>query len=308
MDMSSKPVEEKTDPGESATNKKQKLTTGIKKKLLQVLKDKTRSELQESIEEVLEKNGNDKAKALDAGEKAILKNVLEFKQLHVEDVMIPRADIFAVPEDIEFEELQKKLVDKTYTRIPIYRGDLDEILGFVHIKDIARIFFRNQQFNLGEIIRKCLFVPPSMKISNLLIRMQQARVHIAIVVDEYGGTEGIISLEDIVEEIVGNIEDEHDDEADSNLIKKISDDIFEVSSRISLEELEAQSGVKLAVDDTDKSFDTLGGLVTYLVGRIPVKGEIIAYSEAVELEVTDADARQVRRLIIKRKEISNPSE
>ncbi len=256
--------------------------------------------LQESIEEVLDENGSESAAPLDAGEKAILKNVLEFKELHVEDVMIPRADIFAVPEDIEFSELHPKLVDKTYTRIPVYKDDLDEILGFIHVKDIARAYFNNQQFNIKEILRKSLFVPPSMKVSNLLIRMQQSRVHIAIVIDEYGGTEGIVTLEDIVEQIVGNIEDEHDEDESSLSLKKISDDIFEVSSRIRIEEFLSRSGIDLSIKDAT-GFDTVGGLVTYMLGRIPVKGEVITFNDQIELEITDADARTVRRLVVKKK-------
>lgn len=259
-----------------------------------------KSELQESIEEILEKSHEDNT-PLDAGEKAILKNVLEFKELHVEDIMIPRADIFAVPEDIQFEDLQNKLFDKTYTRIPIYRGDLDEILGFIHIKDIARVFFKKQQFNIAEITRKCLFVPSSMKISNLLIRMQQKHVHIAIVIDEYGGTEGIVTLEDIVEEIVGNIEDEHDEDEINASFKKISDDIFEVSSRIAINDFFKKTQIDVSIKDAENQFDTIGGLVTYILGRIPVKGEIISINENIELEVTEADARAVKRLIVKKK-------
>jgi len=280
--------------------KTNKLLGQVRKKLIQILKTPNKSGLQESIEEILEKNGSDNNEALDAGEKAILKNVLDFKELHVEDIMIPRVDIFAIPEDIEFDELQKKLFDKTYTRIPVYKGDLDEILGFIHIKDIARVFFKNKSFSVKEILRKCLFVPSSMKISNLLIRMQQAKVHIAIVIDEYGGTEGIVSLEDIMEEIVGNIEDEHDED-DLNTFRKISDDIYEVSSRMSMEEFFAKSGIDLSIKEAEKEFDTVGGLVTYLLGRIPVKGEVISYNDNIELEVTEADARQVRRLVVKKK-------
>jgi CBS domain containing-hemolysin-like protein len=259
-----------------------------------------KQDLKESIAEILEES-HQESSPLEAGEKAILKNVLEFKQLHVEDVMIPRADIFAIPEDIDFEELQKKLTEKTYTRIPVYKGDLDEILGFLHIKDVARIFFNKQHFNIKEIIRKSLFVPPSMKVSNLLIRMQQTRVHIAIVVDEYGGTEGIVTLEDIVEEIVGNIEDEHDEQETNIIFKKISDDIFEVSSRVQVSDFMKKSGIDLSIKDSDAEYDTIGGLVSYLLGRIPVKGEVITFSDNVELEVTDADSRTIRKLIIKKR-------
>jgi len=226
---------------------------------------------------------------------------LEFKELHVKDVMIPRADIFAIHEDIQFSELQEKLFDKTYTRIPVYKSNLDEIRGFIHIKDIARYFFNKKEFTIADIVRKCMFVPPSMKIHNLLIRMQQSRVHIAIVIDEYGGTEGIVTLEDIVEEIVGNIEDEHDEDESNIGFKKISDDIYEVSSRILIEEFIARTAIDISIKEAEEQPNTVGGLVTYMLGRIPVKGEIIAFNDKIELEVTEADARSVRRLVVKKK-------
>ena len=299
--MRSQNALKESEPGTNKTVSKKSFFSAITDNFGKIFSIPKKYGLHESIEEVLDENGSEGASPLDAGEKAILKNVLEFKELHVEDVMIPRADIFSVPEDIEFEELQHKLVDKTYTRIPVYKSDLDEIIGFVHIKDVARVYFNKQQFDIKQILRKILFVPPSMKVSNLLIRMQQNRVHIAIVIDEYGGTEGVVTLEDIVEQIVGNIEDEHDEEESNQSLKKISDDIFEVSSRIRIEELQKKSGIDLSVKEASGQFDTIGGLVTYLLGRIPVKGEVITFNEQIELEITDADARAVRRLVIKKK-------
>ncbi len=288
---------------ESTGNNSPKKPTGLRSITTSIVKlfSTKKSGLQESIEEILEGEGHQAETPLDAGEKAILKNVLEFKELHVEDIMIPRADIFAIPEDIQFPDLQVRLLDKTYTRIPVYKNNLDEIQGFIHIKDIARTFFNNKNFEIADVLRKCMFVPPSMKISNLLIRMQQTRVHIAIVIDEYGGTEGIVTLEDIVEEIVGNIEDEHDEDESLSGLKKISDDIYEVSSRILIEEFYGRTGIDISIQDAENQFNTVGGLVTYLLGRIPVKGEIITFNEKVELEVTEADARSVKRLVIKKK-------
>ncbi len=285
-------------PEQAAIETKPSFLKLISDKIANLVPSK-KSDSANTIDEILE---NPKpATPVDAKEQAILKNVLEFKELHVEDVMIPRADIFAIPEDIEFTELQAKLSDKTFTRIPVYKGELDEILGFIHIKDVARSFFENKQFKISESIRKCLFVPPSMKITNLLIRMQQTHVHIAIVIDEYGGTEGIITMEDIVEEIVGNIEDEHDEDDGQTLFRKISDDIFEVNSRMPVEEFTRRTGIELSLPDSENTFDTVGGLVAYILGRIPVKGEVINFSDAIEFEVTDADARSVRRLIVKKK-------
>jgi len=214
--------------------------------------------LKESVEEILDEQEENGQTPSQAGETAILRNVLEFNALCVEDVMIPRADIFAIESTDSFEEIQKKFEGKIYTRVPVYKSDLDEIQGFIHIKDIAKNTLRNEEFALDKIIRKALFVPASMKISNLLIRMQQNRVHIAIVIDEYGGTEGIVTLEDIIEEIVGKIEDEHDEVEKEPEFKRLSEGEYEVSSRMKIEDLNEKTSIEFQIEE-DAEYDTIGG-------------------------------------------------
>ncbi|HCR86451.1 MAG TPA: HlyC/CorC family transporter [Alphaproteobacteria bacterium] len=276
---------------------KEKLLNTISR-ITNIFNFRQKQSLRESLEEILDENQHTEEDIPD-GQKAIIRNILEFNELYVEDIMIPRSDIFSIPSDIDFENLQEKLLGKTYTRIPVYKGDLDEVLGFIHIKDVARSFFNKTKLKIADIIRKCLFVPASMKIGNLLIRMQQSHVHIAIVVDEYGGTEGIVTLEDIIEEIVGNIEDEHVRE-DTNLIfNKLNDNEYEVSSRMYIEDIikKTELDIKLAENN---EYDTIGGLIFNLTSRIPVKGEIIKMNDEIEFEILEADPRRLKRLMIRK--------
>jgi CBS domain containing-hemolysin-like protein len=269
----------------------------IKKRIGKVFSPKQRHSIKESLEEILEENSE--FEELHEDQRAIIRNVLEFNELEVADIMIPRPDIFSIPHDINFEELQAKLLQKTYTRIPVYKRDLDEILGFIHIKDIAKSFFKQEEPKIPDIIRKCLFVPSSMKISNLLVRMQQSHVHIAIVVDEYGGTEGIATLEDILEEIVGKIEDELMLDDKNLFINKIDDNQYEVSSRITIEDINKITFFNLPIQEVE--YDTIGGLIFFLTARIPVKGEIIKLDDEIEFEILEADPRRLKRLIIRKK-------
>lgn len=267
-----------------------------------------RETVEEIIDEIEEQQEDGEQTVISSNERSIIKNVIEFSELYVEDILIPRADIFAISQDTDFEKLQNKLIKKTHTRIPVFKRNLDDIIGFIHVKDIVKILFQKKEFKIEDSIRQCLFVPPSMKISNLLIKMQVTRVHMAIVVDEYGGTMGLVTLEDLLEEIVGKIEDEHDVER-VFLFKQISDNVFEVSSRITIEEFEKKAEFKL-VDESDENasdiystenFDTLGGLISSIVGRVPVVGEIIQLNDKIEFEITEADARSIKRAIIRKK-------
>lgn len=294
----SQALQEDPDSSEQQDNNiKQGLISKIGKKLISIFQPKQKASFKESIEEFLEEEYEEEG-GLEEDQKAILRNILEFNELTVEDIMIPRADIFALSNNIAFEDLQDKLLKKTYTRIPIYKEDLDEILGFVHIKDIARKFFENKELNISNILRKCLFVPASMRINNLLVRMQQSHVHIAIVVDEYGGTEGIITLEDILEEIVGKIDDEH--VTDDNLIfNVISENEYELSSRVLVEDVIEKTG--MLIENNDDEYSTIGGLIYNKIGRIPVKGEVIDLNEAIEVEILDAEIRRIKKVKIRNK-------
>lgn len=278
------------------------LSSIINKSFSYIFPSKQKTTLKESLEEILDEREENQTPS-QIGETSILRNVLEFNELYVEDIMIPRADIFAIDIDTSIDDVKSHLLEKIYTRIPVYREDLDEIKGFIHIKDLAKQSFTGENFDFDKILRKCLFVPASMKISNLLIRMQQNRVHIAIVVDEYGGTEGLVTLEDIIEEIVGNIEDEHDFEEKSldPVFKVVRRGEFEISSRVKIEEVEEKTGITLQNAEEESEYDTIGGLIFSLTSRIPVEGEIIQIADNLECEILEADARTLKKILLRKK-------
>ena len=297
-------LDEPDEPGGSAQlnlkNQRKSIITNIKNRIFGLFFNRNSHTLKESIEEVLDESEENNNPS-EIGERAIIRNVLEFNGLYVEDVMIPRAYIFAVDEKISMADLEEKLLEKTYTRIPVYKNDLDDVIGFIHIKDIAKSVFKKENLNISDIIRKSLYVPTSMKISNLLVRMQQSRVHIAVVVDEYGGTEGIITMEDIVESIVGNIEDEHDiEDQEKPEIIRTSETEFIINSRVEIDEVSEKTGIDFNFDESE-DIETIGGLVFQLTGRIPVKGEIVQYNDTAEIEVLEADARSIKKVKLKLK-------
>jgi CBS domain containing-hemolysin-like protein len=246
-----------------------------------------------------------------AAAEARVLNAARFDTLRVEDVMVPRADIIAVEVDTPLGELAALLTEAAHSRLPVYRDTLDEPVGVVHIKDVLQHLaeaLRNgadpaltEKRVLPSIVRPVIFAPPSMPVADLLLRMQTRRLHMAIVVDEFGGTDGLVTLEDLVEEIVGDIADEHD-EADEPPIRPRGADTWEVEARAPIEELERLTGRKLVLADTAEDVDTLGGLVFTLAGRVPERGEIIVHPSAVEFEVLDADPRRVKRMIVRAKE------
>ncbi len=266
-------------------------------------------------------------------ERAMLRNILRFGCLRVADVMVPRADIQAIEESAPVSDLIHLFERAGHSRIPVYRDTLDDPQGMIHIKDLLRwladqsreastnkdkgegnagqarlrLITNDPVINLGaadlstpvfatRILRKVLFVPPSMSVVDLLLRMQGSRMHMALVVDEYGGTDGLVSIEDLVEEIVGEIEDEHDVNG-GPLIRAHPDGGYVASARAPVSELSLKLGFDLVSEDED--VDTLGGLVFMLAGRVPVKGEIVRHPSGVEFEVLEADPRRIRRLHIR---------
>ena len=234
-----------------------------------------------------------------------------FHTLRVEDVMVPRADIIAVEADTGLHDLSKAFADAGHSRLPVYRDSLDEPIGFVHIKDLmphlmltargrSAKSYKDKKL-IKNIRRAVLFVPPSMLARDLLRRMQVRRIHMAVVVDEYGGTDGLVTLEDLLEPIVGDIEDEHDDSETSvevvGTVNGVS--VFEADARVSIDDFEEALGREFATPDEEDDVDTLGGLVFTLAGRVPERGEIIRHPDGIEFEIMDADARRVKRLRIR---------
>lgn len=220
-------------------------------------------------------------------------NFESFATKTVEEVMVPRSDIVAVSDDIEMNELSKVITEHNHTRTLVYRENLDKIIGFIHIKDLFEVLAAKRKFNIKKLTRKHLVSPTSMLLIDLLMQMQFKRTHIAVVVDEYGGTDGIVTIEDIMEAIVGPIDDEHD-ELDNDSFKIIKPGEILTSARVELGEIEKIVGVRLTEEETE--FDTIGGLVLAKSGSVPSKGDIIELSDDVVVEVMDATPRTITQL------------
>jgi len=238
-----------------------------------------------------------------SGQSAMRLRLQEFEQARVEDAMIPRADIVAVEVETGFDELITIFAEATHSRLPVYRETLDNPIGFVHIKDVVGEIARdgpNAKKPLERIARNTLIVPPSMPLGDLLVKMQATRIHLAIVVDEYGGTDGLISLEDLVEEIVGEIEDEHD--SGTPMLTVRGTDVWEVDARIEIEDFAEQTGINLELADYEDEIDTLGGVAFALAGRIPERGEVLRHPSGTDFEIVDADSRRIRRMKLRRRE------
>lgn len=256
--------------------------------------------LRESLEEVIEEHGSDtESETLGAEERTLLMNLLEFGEQRVGDVVVPLADVDAVEIGTSLDELAKLFSSVMHSRLPVYRDTLDDPVGMIHIKDVLIAMASGKETQLRDIIREVLFVPPSMPVLQLLIKMRMTRVHMALVVDEYGGTDGLATIEDLIEEIVGEIEDEHDD-IEGPLLTLQKDGSFEADARVLIEDLEDQLGTGLLLEDRDEDIDTLAGLVVSLAGRVPSRGELIDHPGGLEFEIVDADLRRVKWLRVRR--------
>ena len=254
--------------------------------------------LRQSIEVVIEEHLEDSTDFTPA-ERQMLLNVIAVGDRRVEDVMVPRADIIAVEIGTSLEELVATFNQAAHSRLPIYRDTLDEPVGMVHIKDLVRRWFNvdedaQRKFSLAAIQRDILFVPPSMPVVDLLLKMRDTRAHMALVIDEYGGTDGLLTIEDLVEEIVGEIRDEHDEEGP--MLTQVNETVYEADARVEVPELEAATGRSLTAESMEDYADTLGGLVSALLGHLPQRGELAVHPNGVEFEVLDADPRTVKRL------------
>jgi magnesium and cobalt transporter len=224
------------------------------------------------------------------------------RSLRVEDVAIPSVEITAVPVDITREALIEVFRESGYTRLPVYDGTLDNPLGLVHLKDLALRFgfdCTDGDFDLRALIRSLIFAPPSMPIGVLLGKMQSSRIHMALVIDEYGGVDGLLTIEDLIEQVLGEIEDEHDQE-EGSLFTEEKPGCWLASARTPLDQFEAALGTHLAAPEDQEEIDTLGGLVFMLTGRVPARGEVIPHPDGLEFEVIDADARHIKRLRVRR--------
>jgi hemolysin (HlyC) family protein len=256
-----------------------------------------RAQLEEVIDEHENENGHENTddEDLSSVELEMLKNLLHFSDHDVDDIAVPRADIIAIEESASFEEYINIFSDHGHSRIPVYRDSLDTIIGMVHIKDIFAIVARGEEHptDIQPFLRQPLFVPESMGVLDLLADMRANRTHLAIILDEYSGTEGLVTIEDIVEEIVGEIEDEHDDEP-VQMITLIETGIWELDARAELEDIGKE--IDPALEEIEEDVDTIGGLSFVLAGHIPTIGELLEHPSGWRLKILEADDRRVTRI------------
>ena len=266
--------------------------------------ESVRDRVEELLEEPQRRDREDlldeAANGLDLHERVLLRNVLRLRDKTAYDVMVPRADILAMPEDLTLDQAIRLIQREGHSRFPVYRGNLDEIVGMVHIKDVFASVGRDPHgFSLTGILRKPLLVVPTVPVLDLLLQMRAARIHMALVVDEYGGIDGLVTIEDLVETIVGDISDEHDEVATPTIIER-PDGTLELDARTTVEAFEARLGSVLTEEERAHDIDTVGGLIFTLAGRVPARGELISHASGLEFRVLDADPRRIRRLRVRR--------
>jgi magnesium and cobalt transporter len=236
---------------------------------------------------------------LDRQERVLIANVLRLRGTSADDVMIPRADIIAMRHDVTLDEAIAQIRREGHSRLPVYKEQLDDIIGMIHIKDVFAYVGRPEEFKLEAILRRPLLIAPQIPVLDLLLQMRQAHMHLALVVDEYGGIDGLVTIEDLVETIVGDISDEHD-EVLGPMVTERGDGSLDMDARLPVEDFEARLGHVLTEDERDADIDTIGGLVFTLAGRVPTKGEVISHPSGFEFRVLDSDPRRIRRLRVRK--------
>jgi magnesium and cobalt transporter len=267
------------------------------KNWLRLLRRRNGDSIREEIEELIEEREEDE-EPIDPHERILLANILKLHDLVASDVMVQRVDIVGIEVETPFDEALRIFVDQGHSRLPVYREGLDDVVGMVHVKDVLPYAVDRRPARLAKLVRKVLFVPPSMPVLDLLLQMRLSRVHMAMVVDEFGGIDGLVTIEDLIEEIVGEIEDEHDDADAPKLIER-ADGTAIADARTRIEEFEARAGMKLMPPGEEEEAETLGGLVFTLAGRVPMRGEVIPHPAGLSFEVLDADPRRVKRLRVR---------
>jgi CBS domain containing-hemolysin-like protein len=291
---------------------KQNIISKIRRKF-----GRAKVDLRESLEGVIAEHVEQTGPStLPDDARSMMQNLLGFADLRVDDMMVPRASIEAAEETSNMRDLLAQFIDANHSRLPIYRESLDDIVGMIHVKDYLRWMAnkgsKKKSLSIAlaatelsstikqhpSLIREVLYVPPSMPAPDLLIKMKASHIHLAVVVDEYGGTDGLVSLEDLVEEIIGDIADEHDTDAEEGMIRKIDDVTYLASALISIQTLDETFKVDLLPDDQEDEADTLGGLIFEMAGRVPTRGEIIRHVSGLEFEIIESDPRRVKRLRI----------
>ncbi len=261
----------------------------------------------DALEELIEDDGSgatDEDLAIDPHERALIRNILGLRDITAEDVMVPRADITGVAIDTSLDALVTDMVKDAHSRVPVYRETLDDVVGMIHMKDVLAHVHAGKDVPLSSLLREVLFISPSIRAMDLLQEMRLTRRHLALVVDEFGGVDGLITIEDLVEEIVGDIVDEHDVE-EGPKIAMVGPDTAVADARAEIEEFETLFGTVLN-DEEREEIDTLGGLVFSLAGRVAARGELLTHPAGVEFEVLESDSRRIKRIRIRRVSTDEP--
>jgi magnesium and cobalt transporter len=274
------------------------LFQGLRTWLRHLRRPRNGESVRESIEELIDESEPGEEEPINPQERLLIGNILKLHEQTAADVMVQRVDIVAVDVETPFDELVRIVIEQAHSRYPVYRETLDDVIGIVHIKDILPYVADRRPVKLAKLVRKVLFIATSTPILDLLLQMRLSRTHMAMVIDEFGGIDGLVTIEDLIEEIVGEIEDEHDD-ADAPKIIERADGTLIADARTKIEELEQRIGQRLLPPEAEEEVDTLGGLVFTLGGRVPQRGEIITHPSGLAFEVLDADPRRVKRLRIR---------
>ncbi|NJC35261.1 CBS domain containing-hemolysin-like protein [Sphingomonas jejuensis] len=283
-------------PGHSSAEGGSQLWRGLRQMLFGGEQETSlREQIEDAIAEHDDEGGPPGNGDLSPIERQMVRNLLHFGERTADDVGVPRSDIVAVPEDASFRTLVELFADAGHSRLPVFRGSLDTVVGMVHVKDVFAILAKGgpEPSGFAELIREPVYVPQSMGVLDLLAEMRTRRTHLAIVIDEYSGTEGLVTIEDLVEEIVGDIEDEHDDAPAVQLVE-VEPGLWDADARVELERAGALIDPRLA--EVEEDVDTLGGLALILAGHVPETGDMLEHDSGWRIEVVEADERRARRL------------
>ncbi|MDR1391489.1 MAG: CBS domain-containing protein [Holosporales bacterium] len=262
-------------------------------------KSSKESSLRDTIEELIEEDEHSKTQSIEKNEREILGNVLNLRDINVEDIMIPRIEIEAIPVNTRIEELMSKFVETQKSSIIVYKESMDSVIGVVYLKDVANWFHMNKPFNVSVFVKDVLFVPPSMKSLDLLFKMRETGIKLAIVVDEYGGIDGLLSFRDVIEEVIGDIQEISEIKEQKKKVLKKSDGAVIADAKSTFSEIQKYGGIKII--PKDKSVDTIGGMISSIAGKVPVRGELIIWpKQDLEFEILDADPRKVKSVKIRK--------
>jgi len=270
-------------------------------KLKFFLKKKNNNKLQNKFENLLNKRLKQK-KPLKINEEKIISNVFQLPEKLINDIMIPRTDIISVDTNVNINKFVQIIGRTSHSRYPVFDKSRDNIIGMIHIKDVISCWKNKKIRNIKKLVRQILFTPDSINILDLLLKMRTSHIHMAIIVDEHGGVDGLVTIEDLVEEIVGEIKDEHEAQKENknNIKGLIKDDgSIKISARMLIEDFEKKYGNIFSDKKDISDIDTMGGLVFHIFGRIPLKGEVIKHSNGCEFEILDADSRRIRTILVR---------